>query len=568
MNPTLLMRLSAVLRRYVRAVSTAPPFGSDRALSAGNSEGDTGTSPTRLDASTGGGRVIDQCRRLLNDAGTRWVLLLSLLLFVGFSVYLSLRYRTFFLYGGDFGDYVHLLTTTVHGTGFLQQAKFRAGLDSYWGAHFAVTLLTVLPVFAIAQSPYTLLVLQSFALAVSVPVLWVMARQHLADERLAGLVVVSYAVNPYLWSAWSVGFFEQAVLPALVFGAYYAYRTRAFGAFLVGVILVALTNEFVILLMGGFVLGLAVVSARQGRLRTEVRVLVAALVVLLVVKVASGVVIAHFNATPGVSLASIARPLHPFIEGPWTTTGALVGAVVSNPSLLSTLVTLDLSAKVAGLFFLLLPVAFLAGRDETAVLALAPFLVFGWLFAGKSGYYQFGGHYPLYVLPFVYVGTIRALDDLSITIPSRELLIRALVCVLVISAGIGFAALQGPFGLRPVDTPGERERTVAAAIDAVPPEATLITQNDLYPHVATRPTARYVAAPAQFERYQREHGTVSPDYVLVDHHSKHWANQLTEGFGDRLGTEYGRYRENGNVVLWKRGYDGPVEPLRDAEGND
>jgi uncharacterized membrane protein len=498
------------------------------------------------------------------DTATRLVLAVSSLLFVGFTLYLSYRYRTFFLWGGDFGDYVHLFSTTVHGTGFLQQGKFRAGLDSYWGAHFAVTLLGVLPAFALVPSPYTLLVAQSFALAASVPALWVLARRHLGDDRLAGLVVASYVLNPYLWSAWGNGFYEQALLPVLVFGTYHAYRERSRGPFLAGVALVALTNEFAALLVGGFVVGLVGAAVRAGRLRPEAPTFAAALGIVGAVKLVSGVVMARFNATPGIPLASVAPPLRPFVDGPRGTTTDLLGAVVTNPDLLPQLVGLDFPGKLAGLLFVLTPVFFLAALDETTVAALAPFLVFGWLFAGKSGYYQFGGHYPLYVLPFVYVGAVRALDRLSPEPPSRATLASVVVLLLVLSAGVGIVALQGPFGLRPVDTPGERERLIADALESVPPDATLVTQNDIYPHAAARPTARYVAAPAQFERYQRRHGVVRPDYVLVDHHSTHWSGKLTDAFGDRLGTEYGRYRAGGRVVLWKRGYEGAVEPLSDT----
>ncbi|WP_162562595.1 DUF2079 domain-containing protein [Salinigranum rubrum] len=508
----------------------------------------------------GKGRI-PPAKRLVGDYKTKIVLALSAALFIGSFVYLSYRYQTFLLYGGDFGDYVHLFSTTVHGTGFLQQAKFRAGLSSYWGAHFAVTLLGLVPVFALFQTPYTLLAAQSLALATSVSVLWAAARSQLADDRVAGLVVVSYALNPYLWSAWGNGFYEQAVLPALVFGTYYAYRKRSFYAFLGGVALIALTNEFATLMLGGFLAGLALVAFRRNRLRSEGRLFVICFAIVVAVKFVSGVVISYFNDTPGIPMASLAAPLAPVIEGPRTTVTTLLGTVVSNPDLLMELFTLSLSGKVLGLFFVLIPVFFVAALDETTLGALAPFLIFGWLFAGKSGYYQFAGHYPLYVLPFLYVGLIRVFDRLSVTIPSRELFARMTILVLVISAGVGIVALQGPFGLGEIKAPGERNRLVDDAIDTVPRDATLVTQNDVYPLVSARPTARYVAAPAQFERYQEEHGVVRPDYILVDHHSKFWSQKLTEGFGDRLGTEYGRYRAEGEIVLWKRGYSGPVQPL-------
>jgi uncharacterized membrane protein len=503
-------------------------------------------------------------QRFVGDSRTGIVLALSAVLFGCSFVYLSYRYQTFLLYGGDFGDYVHLFSTTVHGTGFLQQAKFRAGLDSYWGAHFAVTLLGLVPVFAVFQSPYTLLAAQSAALAASVSVLWFVARSQLADDRVAGLVVASYALNPYLWSAWSKGFYEQAVLPVLVFGTYHAYRKRSSRAFLGGVALIALTNEFATLMLGGFLAGVALAAFRRTRLADERHRFVAAFAIVAVVKVVSGVVIAHFNDTPGIPMASLASPLASVVEGPRTTVTTLLAAVASNPDLLVELFVLDLSGKFAGLFFVLIPVCFVAALDETTLGALAPFLLFGWLFAGKPGYYQFAGHYPLYVLPFLYVGTVRVLDRLSVTVPSRTLFARSAMLVLVLSAGVGVVALQGPFGLGPVQTPGERTRLVDEAIDTVPRDATLVTQNDVYPLVSARPTARYVAAPAQFERYQDQHGVVRPDYVLVDHHSTVWSRKLTESFGDRLGSEYGRYRSEGGIVLWKRGYEGSVKPLSNS----
>lgn len=502
--------------------------------------------------------------RSVGDWRTKVVVALSTILFAGSLLYLSLRYQTFLLYGGDFGDYVHLFSTTVHGTGFLQQAKFRAGLDSYWGAHFAVTLLGLVPVFALFQTPYTLLAAQSLALATSVSVLWFVARSQLADDRVAGLVVVSYVLNPYLWSAWGNGFYEQAVLPVLVFGTYHAYRKRSFHAFLGGVVLIALTNEFATLMLGGFLAGLALAAFRRNRLLGERRIFVIGFAIVVAVKFVSGVVISSLNDTPGIPMASLASPLAPVIEGPRTTVTTLLGTVASNPDLLLELFTLNLSGKVIGLFFVLTPVFFVAVLDETTLGALAPFLIFGWLFAGKSGYYQFAGHYPLYVLPFLYVGLLRVLDRLSITVPSRELFAQVTVLLLVISAGVGVVALQGPFGLGEIQAPGERNRLVDEAIDTVPRDATLVTQNDVYPLVSARPTARYVAAPAQFERYQDQHGVVRPDYVLVDHHSTFWSKKLTEGFGDRLGTEYGRYRAEGGIVLWKRGYEGPVKPLSNS----
>src|SRR5699024_7469136 len=93
----------------------------------------------------------------------------------------------------------------------------------------------------------------------------------------------------------------------------------------------------------------------------------------------------------------------------------LLGIVLANPMLLIDSATVDVGQKVIYFVAFMLPVVFLALVDERSLFALLPFLGFAWVFTGeaKAVYYQFGAHYPLYLLPFVYVGTMTALDRLS-----------------------------------------------------------------------------------------------------------------------------------------------------------
>ncbi|WP_199174967.1 DUF2079 domain-containing protein [Halegenticoccus soli] len=502
------------------------------------------------------------------DRSTWYVFALSGVLFVAFTVYLTLLYRSFWLTGADFGSYVHIFATTVGGDGFLQHGKYRLShpSGSYWGAHFSLTLLAFLPLYALFPSPITLLVAKSFVVAASVPALWFVARGEVGDERLAALVTASYALNPFLWAAWLFDFQEQCLLPVLVFAAYHAYVNGARRRFLALLTLVLLTNEFMAFIVAGALAGLALTSYRAGRLRDEAPLFAAGAGLTGASYLLAGLVIDRFSRFGGIPHSSVADPLKPFVEGPRATVGDLFGVVLGNPALLVDLVTYDVFQKFAFFVLLLVPVLFLSANDEVAIGALAPFLGFAWVFAGRPIYYMFGAHYSFYLLPFVYVGAVRVLGRFRPIGAPRALVVRLFVVVLVLNVA-GAASVGAEREVVP--RTNEHTDTLSEAIERVPADETLLTQNNVYPHVAERPGATYVVRPDIFEQYQRAYGPIRPEYVLVDTRIEtgpiDWSWQVREAFDGRLGTEYGVYRYEDGIWIFKRGYDGPTRAITTDE---
>jgi uncharacterized membrane protein len=511
---------------------------------------------------------------------TRYVLALSFALFVGFSVYLSLRYWSYNLTGSDFGSYVHMFASTLADDVWLEQGKYIASHPggSYWGGHFSLTLLVFLPLFALFSSPLTLVVAKSFVLAASVIVLWVLARDRLESSRFALLVTVSYALNPFLWSAWLFDFQEQILLPPLLFGTYYAYA-NATGSLVWRVLffpllaLVLLTNEFVIVLVGGFLLGAAVAAYRNNRLRERLPLLVGGAILTLAARLFSGWVIARFSVRSGIPPASIAGPIRPFVEGSYATIGELVGILLANPAVIFATLATNGFTKAVFVIMLFVPVLFLALRDETTLGALAPFLAFAWLFTGRDAYYTFDAHYPLYLLPFVYIGTVRVLARMetehSLVAPASgsllrstagsslnatgTLLSRLFVVVLVVSAASSVAVVADKHD--PLAVPDDHDELRSTALETIPPSASLVTQNDLFPHVATRPNASYIPNQGTFEAYQEQYGIPRPKYIVYDT-STAWSEVLINVYGDLLGTEYGVVAYQDGIWIYKRGYTG------------
>jgi|AntDeeMinimDraft_5_1070356.scaffolds.fasta_scaffold05060_2 uncharacterized membrane protein len=504
---------------------------------------------------------------------TWYVLGLALALFVGFSVYLSLLYRSFWLTGADFGSYIHMFETTLDGSGFLKQGKFtvRGPESSYWGGHFTATLLAFLPIYALFPSPYTLLVIKSGLLAASIPMLWVLARDHLDSDRIAGLLTASYALNPFLWSAWLFDFQEQILLPLLLFAAYYTYARRRYVAFLVFLALALFTNEFVTLLAGGFLAGLAVASYRGGRLRAEAWVFGVAAGILMAVRVIANWAISQYSETSGLPTDVIAAPLQAYVEGSRVGLGRLIEIVLANPTLIVDSIAVDVLDKATFLVLLLVPVLFVAVVDEVSLGALVPFFGFAWVFAGRDVYYTFGAHYPLYLLPFVYIGAVRvlALLDLDATIDregarasARTVLSGLLVLVLVANlvVGVGMAAQKNA-----VPTTNDHTETLHEGIGAIPANASLLTQNDVFPHVAARENATFTANRTLFYRYQRANQKPRPEYILLDTELEtqgiEWARPVRQIYLGQFGTTYGLQHYGDEVWVFRRGYNGSPSGL-------
>src|SRR5699024_8279423 len=132
---------------------------------------------------------------------------------------------------------------------------------------------------------------------------------------------------------------------------------------------------------------------------------------------------------------------------------------------------------------LLLPVLFLAVADELTLGSLIPFIGFAWVFAGRDVYYTFGAHYPLYLLPFVYIGAVRVLaridtseivDTESARASARTVWSGLLALVLVVNLAVGVA-----IGAQKNAVPGTNEHTemLEEGIDTIPEDASLLTQN-------------------------------------------------------------------------------------------
>ena len=149
-------------------------------------------------------------------------------------------------------------------------------------------------------------------------------------------------------------------------------------------------------------------------------------------------------------------------------------------------------------------------------------------------------------------------DTTADTDPVPTTLFRyVLVSIIIINLSVGAVVF---YPAPPVDS--HQTGLLTDAIETVPADATLLVQNDIYPHVAHREDASFVSSIKKFERYQRRHGTPIPEYIIMDtrseSHGLNWAQTILTGYGSRLFTLYGVQNYTDGVWVLRRGYDGSV----------
>jgi uncharacterized membrane protein len=160
-------------------------------------------------------------------AGPSWQFALLLFGCAIFVVVLSwvqyVDYQAFESVPSDLGSYNQAFFTTLHGGGFFYYTTNIPGGNGgdLFGTHFVPFFLLLLPVYALAPGPLTLVVLKYLGLAAGAIPLYGIARIRLASRNWALLSSTVYLVTPFITSLDWNGFDPEVFLPVTVLTAYY-----------------------------------------------------------------------------------------------------------------------------------------------------------------------------------------------------------------------------------------------------------------------------------------------------------------------------------------------------------
>jgi uncharacterized membrane protein len=471
-----------------------------------------------------------------------------------------LGYQAFQSVPDDLGSYNQAFYTTVHSGRFFYYTTNTPGGNGgdMFGTHFVPFFFFLVPFYALASGPLTLVVLKNVGLAAGAIPLYGLARFRLQSRTWALVCAGAYLVTPLLTSLDWNGFDPEVFIPVTVLTAmYFLARERPYLFIASWVIALSVIEAIAPLLIAFAVFGLLIERWTHRAepflpLGGERRLLLAGLLTSVIWLGVTYVALSHINPT-GATYG-------PGYSGRYSILGAhsipdVLPQALLHPDRAWAALNFQGGTKVTYLLLVLACVGFFPLLGELRSLLTAGVWGLFAVLSDSPGFYALGTQYPGYLIPFVVVGMVSGLavvrgwamrrlesrpaddprEDEAEAAGRARLRRRALsygpLVVLVVSVGVTVAIanpfLAQPVGATPFNTfgiagPWAHERSVERLLGLIPPAAGVFTTIHLYPQVSSRPNAYVLsdgiafAGKTTFWGWLQHYINVS-DFVLLDY---------------------------------------------------
>jgi uncharacterized membrane protein len=489
-----------------------------------------------------------------------------------FSFFTIMKYYSFRTYAWDLGIFNQAFWTTVHdGKFFYNTPELLINPSgSFFGIHFSPILFVVLPFYAILSTPETLLVVQSFVLALGTIPLYKLV-MHTVKYRTAGLVFVSvYLLYPALEGINWFDFHVQSFLPLFFLSAMYFLEKQHWKGYFIFIFLSLICEEhatMIVLFIGLFVMirhrnHLASVLKMRNLKDTVFLVSVitpisAILWYVMTLQVrnaffpVNSAFLSTFKASSNWSVLGITDPIMIPLQ------------IILHPANALFALSYDFLLKIGYLLILFGPLAFRPFLKAKYLLPTLPWFSLSF-FSNYIAYYMLFNQYTAYVVAFIFVAAVYSIRDNELSSPKKmkKPLLVFLLCgliafVLVSPLSPVVAMLYSDSGLKPVT---QHERLLYEVLGYVPPNASIITHNNLFPQVSSRinayatPTIDPIWKGRASECTEFIDNTLDKvDYVLVD--------MKTDGFSSGVvfallqgNRSFGVVASGDGIILFKKNY--------------
>ncbi len=298
----------------------------------------------------------------------------------------------------DLGIYNQVFYNTVHGRFF----EFSIHPHSYLGDHFELFIILLAPVYAMFQSPITLLILQILAVVIAAWPLYLIAKKFLSPQ-LSLLVSAAWLINPFLWN---MAFFEFHMLPfamPLLLFTYYYFLERKFLPFVIFSLISLTVREDVSLVIIMF--GILALAERR-----PLKWVLSPIIAGGIWFIGSMQLTGFFNQYGSYKFLA----MYPWLGD---TFSAAAKTIMTKPWLIILHIINPKNLLLA--FGLLLPLAGLP-LIKPKTLLLTTIIMIQLFLSGFSPSVILETHYPALVLPFLFVAAIYGLAHLYQNTPDAD----------------------------------------------------------------------------------------------------------------------------------------------------
>lgn len=425
---------------------------------------------------------------------------------IAFSSITIVRHNTYSSNAWDLGIFDQSLWSTLNYGRLLWNTP---ELGSHFGFHFQPILFVILPVYAICQSPLTLLIIQSLVIGLGAIPVYCLAKDELG--KFAGtFFAMLYLLYPALHGVNWFEFHPEAFMPILLLLCFYYFKRGQWTVYFPFLFLALMCKETVSVVVVS--LGLYFLCLRRKTIMKLLRreksdrkntseVIIAIITIFLGVLwfIVALTVISHFNPQGYVFIDAYSRFGEDF--------PSIIFNILRNPIYALEVAFTPLNEKLAFLVALFAPLAFLSFLDGPSISISFPYLA-TLLLSSKTSQYQIGYQYPAPLIPFIFVSAIygvkylvRRKNAVNYNFVRKPLFLMVLCSSILLCSQVFYVWMPSMRGLAPM-MPLHQE-ALNLGISMIPPYASVSTQDNIFPHVSHR-----LNAYPFFER-----GT---EYILVD----------------------------------------------------
>lgn len=487
-----------------------------------------------------------------------------------FSYFTVLKHNVFQSFAWDLGIFDQALYTTLRGKFLYYTPELYLNLSGcVFAQHISPILLLLLPLYAIRPSATTLLVVKSFVLALGAFPLYLIANKVLKNKKISALLALIYLLYPPLQAANWFDFQPQVFLPLFIFSSYYFMKVRRWKLYFLMTLLALMVQEhiaIIIFVLSAYILvshWKTLLPALKDRQINEALISIATMMLCIIWFISA----IHWKGSFPINQQFIERYK---AVGTYSVLGVkkdplfLPVNVLLNPQRAWDAIMYDYPIKLLYIVLLFGPLAFLPFRSTLSLGIFA--LLMPFLLSNYWAYYTIGAHYPLYILSFIFLAAVNALKQIHPKAQLPILEIALMATILLIASTSPLSPMSEPFGAAKMRilwypdvnlSPTEHSESLHDLLRLIPPEASVLTQNHIFPHVSARLHA-YVVPP--IEPYENDTTYVADlinksEYVLIDFYG--WDYHTEMVFNMVLNNEtHGVYALGSNSLLFKKGYQG------------
>jgi len=522
-----------------------------------------------------------------------------------FSYLTVLKHYRFTSYAADLGVFNQAFYTTIfNGKLFYYTPELWINPSGcFFAVHFSPILFLLLPVYAVYPKAESLLVAQSFLIALAAIPIYTLTTKHLGDKKAGLMMAIIYLLYVPIHGANWFDFHPQAFIPLTILLTYHFFYKKSWKPYFLMVILSLSIEEhllYIVFFIAAYCLIIELITRHQrtGEKIPETHLnfdlkhsknqflkflsnneaifislltIIACIAWFFIIKLVKS----QYPITP--EFLDLYRAVDVYrvlgFNGEIT---QLPLYILLNPQKAYAALYFDFNIKLLYFTILFAPLLFLSFRSSFTLVALA--VLAPMFLTNYTPYYTIGAQYPLYMVPLIFIAAIKGLSTLNQSTAKKILKLAILVSLIFLVSTSPISPLAYSLSEKSIlwypnavhlEPQESYVDPLHKLLDIIPPNASILAINEIFPHVSSRPNAYLIPfdIPAFqekgkkeiIENYTRELLNKS-EYVLLNVKASSYWGSFTLKELENSG-QFKAYAMADSYILFKRNYNGSINLL-------